>query len=143
VQVSDIDAQRRLIHVRGKGAKDRYVPLPEALLPRLRQFWKTHRSIPWLFPNPNCRHNPEPLRHHQVQRAFEAARQRAGLRKHPTVHTLRHAYATHLLELGVNQRLIQAVLGHSSPKTTCLYTHLTAPACASLHPPLNQLLVQL
>jgi site-specific recombinase XerD len=75
-----------------------------------------------------------------ISLSFAAARQRCGLSKHPTVHTLRHSYATHLLEAGVNLRLIQATLGHNSPKTTALYTHLTQAAQATLLQPLNQLM---
>jgi site-specific recombinase XerD len=139
LQVSDVDGQRGLLRVRGKGNKERLVPLPASLLPRLREFWKTHRTRPWLFPAPGS-HNPSrPLSRKSIQKAFASARQRCALSKHPTVHTLRHSYATHLLEVGVNLRLIQANLGHRSPKTTALYTHLTEPAWATLRVPLDQL----
>jgi integrase/recombinase XerD len=125
LQVGDIDSDRMLVHVHhGKGAKDRYVPLPVTLLPRLRQFWYSHRHPLWMFPSPYIS-NDRPMCVSGVQRAFKAALQESGVTKAATVHTLRHSYATHLLEAGISLRLIQAYLGHSSPKTTAHYTHLT------------------
>ena len=123
-----------ILHVRhGKGAKDRYVPLPEATLEMLRQFWSTHQHPVWLFPTPTgTALSPamavKPIHPSGVQRAFKSALHKSGIQKPATVHTLRHSYATHLLEAGVNLRLIQAYLGHSSPKTTAIYTHLTRKA---------------
>ena len=133
LQTGDIDGQRGLLHVRGgKGNKDRFVALPTALLQRLRECWKTHRTRPYLFPSPHHRNAPQPLSRKTIQLAFAAARQRAGLAKHATVHSLRHAFATHLLEQNVSLRLIQEALGHRSPTTTARYTHLTEPARATL-----------
>ena len=144
LQTSDIDAQRRLIHVRGgKGNKDRFVALPDSLLPLLRQAWKTHGTKPWLFPSPYHQDNPRPLCRKTVHDAFVAARQSAGIVKHATVHSLRHAFATHLLEQNVSLRLIQDALGHSSPKTTALYTHLSEPARAAMSASINRLLLGL
>lgn len=140
LRVDDIDGGRGLVHIRGKGAKDRWVPLPAALLTQLREFWKTHRSQPWLFPSRSFAPGPRPLSRRAVQNAFAAARARCALAKHPKIHTLRHCYGTHLLEAGVNLRLIQANLGHNSPKTTALYTHLTEPALATLREPLDALM---
>jgi integrase/recombinase XerD len=134
LQVSDIDSDRMMIHVRhGKGAKDRYVPLPVCTLEMLRGYWVTHRHPVWLFPAPFPAGVPlsaatKPMSVSGVQRCFKAALQESGLQKRATVHTLRHSYATHLLEAGVNLRLIQAYLGHSSPQTTAIYTHLTREA---------------
>jgi integrase/recombinase XerD len=131
LEVRDIDSARMLVHIRhGKGAKDRYVPLPASLLPQLRYFWRTHRHAVWLFPahtgiNVPVHAAPRPISVSSVQKAFRAAREASGVRKRATVHTLRHSYATHLLEAGVSLRVIQAYLGHSSPKTTARYTHLT------------------
>lgn len=125
LQVQDIDSERMMVHVHhGKGAKDRYVPLPAALLPRLRQFWCIHRHPVWLFPSPRHPHD-RPMGVSEVQRAFKAALKESGMAKAATVHTLRHSYATHLLEAGTSLRVIQAYLGHSSPKNTAHYTHLT------------------
>ena len=143
LQVSDVDGQRLCLHIHGKGSKDRCVPLPAPVLQMLRRFWKTHRSVPWLFPSPRSNSQPRHISPVRIQGVFEQARPRCGLNKHVTIHTLRHSYATHLLEAGVNLRLIQAILGHSSPKTTALYTHLTAPACAQLDDPVQQLVQDL
>jgi site-specific recombinase XerD len=143
LRVEDIDGARGLLHVRGKGAKDRRVPLPAALLTHLREFWKTHRTRPWVFPAPTSLSSPRPLSRRDVQDAFAAARERCALPKHPKIHTLRHCYGTHLLEAGVNLRVIQVSLGHSSPKTTALYTHLTEPALATVRDPINALMQDL
>jgi len=133
LQVPDIDGARQLVHVRqGKGGRDRYVPLPQALLEHLRRYWQTHRHAVWLFParpvvGAAWSSVTTPLSVRSVQNAFQAALQASGVQKAATVHTLRHSYATHLLEAGVNLRLIQAYLGHRSAQTTALYTHLTQP----------------
>jgi integrase/recombinase XerD len=131
LQVTDIDSDRMMLLVRqGKGNKDRYVPLPENTLTLLRQYWSTHRHPVWLFPAPTRAGVPQasatqPIDPSGVQRAFKAALQESGVQKDASVHTLRHSYATHLLEAGVNLRLIQAYLGHTSFQTTTRYTHLT------------------
>ena len=131
LQVRDIDSDRMMVHVRhGKGAKDRYVPLPVPILEMLRCYWCIHRHPEWLFPAAARSGMPlpravKPMGVSGVQRAFKAALQESGIRKKATVHTLRHSYATHLLEAGVNLRVIQAYLGHSSPTTTAIYTHLS------------------
>ncbi len=126
LQVKDIDGERKLIHIRaGKGGKDRYVPLPDTCLQLLRLHWMTHRNLLWLFPSPLEESN-QPMNASGVQRAFRAAVRESGVQKWATVHTLRHSYATHLLEAGVNLRIIQSYLGHASPATTAIYTHLTS-----------------
>ena len=134
LQVPNIDSSRMVIHVRhAKGGKDRYVPLPESSLKMLREYWATHHNPKWLFPvNPGEGQSlvsvDAPMSAQAVAQAFRAAAKKSGVLKHATVHTLRHSYATHLLEAGVSIRLIQAWLGHSSPKTTAVYTHLTHKA---------------
>lgn len=134
LQIPDIDSARKLVHVHlGKGEKDRYVPLPDRALELLRQQWKTHRNALWIFPAPGRGgiHMPtaaKPLPKSSVQIAFKKAVKIAGIHKHVSVHSLRHSYATHLLEAGVNLRLIQEYLGHRSATTTALYTHLTEKA---------------
>ena len=134
LQVADIDSARLMIHVRhGKGAKDRYVPLPTRTLALLRQYWTTHRNPLLLFPAEGRDHidlaqATEPMSKSSVQDAFHAALKQSRLNKRASVHTLRHSWATHLLEAGVNLRLIQEWLGHSSPATTSVYTHLTVKA---------------
>jgi site-specific recombinase XerD len=150
LQVLDIDGARRLLHVRqGKGNKDRYVPLPDQALERLRQYWASHRDPLWLFParwhlvGSPCSAATEPISASSVQKAFRAALRASGVQKPATVHTLRHSYATHLLEAGVNLRLIQAYLGHSSPKTTARYTHLTQPADQLATEAINRVMAEL
>jgi integrase/recombinase XerD len=131
LQVKDIDSDRKLIHVcHGKGGKDRYVPLPQHTLQMLRQFWTTHRNPTCLFPSlwQVGAYATNPMDASGVQRAFHGALQESGIHKPATVHTLRHSYATHLLEAGISLRIIQAYLGHASPTTTALYTHLTQPS---------------
>lgn len=134
LQVADIDSARKMIHVRhGKGAKDRYVPLPERTLQLLRQYWKQHHNPVLLFPAEGRDHidlaqATEPMSKSSVQDAFHAALKESGNNKRASVHTLRHSWATHLLEASVNLRLIQEWLGHSSPATTSVYTHLTVKA---------------
>lgn len=132
LQVGDIDGQRMLVHVhRGKGAKDRYLPLPSSTLAMLRQYWATHRHPRWLFPATGRDHRQaptatQPMGKATVQGALRRVVLQLGFRKSIHVHTLRHSYATHLLEAGVNLRLIQQYLGHSSLQTTMVYLHLTS-----------------
>jgi integrase/recombinase XerD len=127
LQVGDMDGQRHRVHIRAaKGGKDRYVPLPDLTLRSLRQFWTTHRHPRLLFPNPvGARNVPTPMDRGGVQAAMKAAVADCGIRRKISVHSLRHGYATHLLELGVDLREIQVILGHVRPETTARYTHLT------------------
>jgi integrase/recombinase XerD len=131
LQARDLDSDRMLVHVRkAKGGRDRYVPLPDRTLDLLRQFWCTHRHPQLLFPARTPHGVPlskagKHLSPSSVQKALRAACSASGIQKHVTVHTLRHSYATHLLEAGVNLRRIQAYLGHASLKSTSIYTHLT------------------
>ena len=132
LEVSDIDADRMMIHVhRGKGAKDRFVPLPMATLATLRAHWLSHRHPRLLFPacgrgGIGAATATQPMAISSVQGAFRGAKQKAGINKKAvSVHTLRHCYATHLLEAGVNLRVIQQYLGHSSLESTMVYLHLT------------------
>jgi len=131
LQIGDIDSDRLQLHIRyGKGAKDRYVPLPERTLVMLRQYWITHRHPVWIFPATTRIGIPlskatKAMGVTGVQRAIRAAVLESGVQKRATVHTLRHSWATHMLEAGVNLRVIQVCLGHSSIKTTTIYTHLT------------------
>lgn len=132
--VPDVDSGRMVVHVRqSKGRKDRDVPLPVSVLEMLRGYWVQHRHPVWLFPGrtkagiPLCQASG-PLSVSSVQKAFRAALSESGVKKAATVHTLRHSYATHLLEAGVGLREIQAYLGHRSPQTTAIYTHVTRRA---------------
>lgn len=148
LQVTDIDSARMQILIRSsKGNKDRYVPLPAPLLVPLRQYWLTHRHAIYLFPQ----HHRwgvdyaavKPMDPVTIRQAFHAARQESGISKAATVHTLRHSWATHLLETGVPLRLIQLWLGHSSPKTTALYTQITQRAEAIALDKLSELIAGL
>jgi len=149
LQVKDIDGDRKLIHVHlGKGGKDRYIPLPEEALDRLRQHWLTHRNPLWLFPAMRCpgqtpRLSSQPMNESGLQRAFRAALRESGVSKDATVHTLRHSYATHLLEAGINLRIIQEYLGHASPTTTSIYTHLTSASEMQAVETINELVAAL
>lgn len=148
LQVKDIDGQRKMLHVRqGKGGKDRYVPLPDSALVMLRQYWASHRNPLWLFPSIHTFLAPESTNQfmHEtgVQKAFRAALLASGVKKDATVHTLRHSYATHLLEAGVNLRVIQGYLGHASPKTTSIYTHLTSVVNAQASATINEIVERL
>jgi integrase/recombinase XerD len=131
LQVGDIDRQRMLVHVHlGKGARDRYVPLPQRTLTMLRQHWVTHRHPLWLFPARKRQHGREacvgPMTGPVVQTVMSRVVQELNIRKAVSIHTLRHSYATHLLEAGVNLRLIQHYLGHTSLRTTMVYLHVTS-----------------
>jgi site-specific recombinase XerD len=132
LEVSDIDSTRMMLHVhRGKGAKDRFVPLPKTALSILRTHWKAHRNPRLLFPafgrdSRSASTADTPMAISSVQGAFRAAKRQAAIAKRGvSIHTLRHSYATHILEAGVNLRVIQQNLGHSSLETTMVYLHLT------------------
>jgi len=147
--VKDIDSGRQMLHIsQGKGGKDRYVPLPSACLERLRRHWLTHRNPVWLFPalREDWRKSEEasqPMNESGVQRAFSAAVKESGVHKKATVHTLRHSYATHLLEAGVHLRIIQSYLGHASPTTTAIYTHLTSTTHTQTSDKINEMVASL
>lgn len=138
LEVRDIDSERRLLHIRaGKGNTDRYVPLPKRTLLLLREQWKSHRHPVLLFPAKGhsglgARTATEPTSRTTLQRAFRLALESSGVKKAAHVHTLRHSYATHLLEQGENLRQIQVNLGHKSPNVTAVYTHLTS-LCQTRH----------
>jgi len=147
LSIPQIDSARMQLHISGKGGRDRLVPLPEGALLMLRDHWRTHRSPMWLFPartRKGLKHsvatNAGPLNRSSLQGAFCRARDKAGIRKKAHVHTLRHSYATHLLEDGVNLRLIQSFLGHTSARTTQIYTHLTREVRATAKNPVNRLM---
>jgi site-specific recombinase XerD len=143
LQVQELDGERQLLHIsQGKGGKERYVPLPEACLKMLRHHWLTHRNPVWLFPSPREDIN-QPMSESGIQRAFSAAVKEAGIHKQATVHTLRHSYATHLLEAGVHLRIIQSYLGHASPATTAIYTHLTSNTEAQTRQTIDEMVTSL
>jgi site-specific recombinase XerD len=138
LRVEDIDSQRMVVWVRhGKGGKDRSVPLPEPTLAQLRAYWRQDRPAPWLFPaKSGTPHRPD----NAVRDCLHAALRETSIRKKVSCHTLRHSYATHLLEAGVHPRAIQALLGHRSLKTTFLYLHLTQSTMADVQVKVNQVM---
>ena len=147
LQIQQIDSRRMFLRIYGKGNKERYVPLAQRTLEMLRSFWKVHRSPRWLFPaseQPFARAGEDrPVALGSIQVAFSRAVECSGITKAASVHTLRHSYATHLLEAGVSLRLIQEILGHNSPATTSIYTHITAGVCAQMVQPLEAMVKNL
>ncbi len=140
LQVRDIDSGRMVVRVRqGKGRKDREMPLPERTLEQLRGYWRKHRHPVWLFPGRGWGEGGPS----GVQKAFRAAWRESGLNKAASVHTLRHSYATHLLEAGVNLGLIQEYLGHNSLTSTLIYIHLTPQIHQDVTGAINQLMAGL
>lgn len=137
LKVGDIDSERMLVHVRqGKGRKDRYVMLSEIALQALRAYWKLDRPGKWLFPGGRVgRH----LTERSVQKVFKRAARKAGIEKKVSVHSLRHAFATHLLEAGTDIRFIQKLLGHKSTKTTEIYTKVSKQSLQRIRSPLDRL----
>ena len=135
LRVSDVDPQRMILRVeQGKGRQDRYVMLSHKLLPVLREYWKNYETKHWLFPG----RNPErPLTRASVHKFFHKARLEAGITKKISVHSLRHSFATHLLESGINIRKIQLLLGHRSLRATQVYTHVAADYLEDTPSPLD------
>ncbi len=139
LQVSDIESapERMCLKVRqGKGGKDRYTLLSPQLLTTLRQYWQDRRPRPWLFPNPS---GDGPICDTTPQRMYHAACERAGLTNAAGIHTLRHSFATHLLEAGVDLHTIQRLLGHGHIATTMRYLHLAQHRLTGTTSPLDLL----
>jgi site-specific recombinase XerD len=132
LQVKDIDSKRMMVHVhRGKGAKDRYVPLPESVLTELRKYYATHRNEQWIFPTEGKDHAQTkiatmPMSESSVQGCIKKVLEQLNWQDRGiSTHTLRHCYATHLLEAGVSLRLIQKYMGHAYITSTLVYVHVT------------------
>ena len=122
------------------------MPLAAPTVDYLRAFWKIHHTRPWLFPaalQPRSHETQGPIAVDNLRDAFHTAREQCGITKAIHVHSLRHSYATHLMEAGVQLRLIQEILGHRSPRTTAIYTHLTTEVLAQINVPLHQLVQNL
>jgi integrase/recombinase XerD len=139
LRIDDIDSRRMVIRIRqAKGRKDRYVMLSPRLLAILREYWKAARPTQFLFPGdvPD-----RPITPRTVQKACRGAQEAAGLGKCVRVHTLRHSFATHLLEAGTNIRIIQILLGHRSLRTTAVYTHVSTAALEATRSPLDRLVL--
>jgi site-specific recombinase XerD len=138
LKIGDIDSERMRIRVeQGKGRRDRDALLSPHLLAVLRDWWKVARPPVWLFPN---RHTPiNPVTARSLNRAFHEAARKAGIRKAVSLHTLRHCFATHLLEQNVDVRVIQVLLGHKKLETTAVYTHVAAKTLQGIDSPLDLL----
>jgi integrase/recombinase XerD len=141
LKVSDIDSERMTLRVeQGKGQRDRYVMLSPQLLELLREWWRASRPQVWLFPG----QNPiNPMTPRQLNRAVHAAKDLAGISKRVSPHTLRHSFATHLLEQGVDIRVIQVLLGHAKLETTALYTRVAVNTVRDIKSPLERLGINL
>jgi integrase/recombinase XerD len=133
--VAAIDSKQMVLRVIGKGNKERILPLTESILQMLRKVWKIHRNRQWLFPGGRL---VTPLSYEAARRAFNKARSECGFDDNFRPHSLRHSFATHMLEQGVDIRVIQILLGHSSIRSTEIYTHLTKPLRDNLRKLLQQ-----
>jgi site-specific recombinase XerD len=141
LKVSDIDSKRMVIRVeQGKGRKDRYVMLSPHLLNLLRAWWKAARPQGWLFPG---RDPAQPMTTRQLNRACHAAAQMADINKRVSLHTLRHSFATHLLEQNIDVRVIQVLLGHAKLDTTALYTRVATKTISEVMSPLEHIALKL
>ena len=137
LKVSDIDSQRMVIRVQqGKGEKDHYTLLAQRTLEVLREYWRAYRPKEWLFPGQPAKGS---LSVSSVQKVFEKILHETGVKKHATVHTLRHSFATHLLEAGTDLYHIQRLLGHTTPKTTAIYLHLSRKDLGGVSSPIDLL----
>lgn len=145
LKVTDVQSKRGFLHVTGKGSKDRYVPLPPRTLQILRMNWKRHRNPVWLFPSPGRGGMKEavatePMHYSRFQQVLREAVDKVKVHPKTRPHTFRHCYATHLLERGVDIRVIQLLLGHSSLSSTMIYTRLTEPALKPATDIINKLM---
>jgi integrase/recombinase XerD len=141
LKVSDIDSKRMIIRVeQGKGGKDRNVMLSPSLLELLRAWWKATRPQGWLFPG---RDPAQPMTTRQLNRACRAAAQMAEINKRVSPHSLRHSFATHLLEQKVDVRIVQVLLGHAKLETTALYTHVATKMIGEVMSPLEHIALKL
>jgi integrase/recombinase XerD len=140
LEVTAVDGAAGLVRVIGKGNKERYVPLPAPVLAELRLLWTSHRDKRWLCPSPRGK---GPITRRALGLTFRKVVAEAGITAHVTPHSLRHSYATRLLESGVELRIVQILLGHASIGTTAVYTHLTEPTRAGLKTILDRVMAGL
>ena len=134
LKVTDIDSKRMMVRVTGKGGKDRYSILSSVALETLRQYYRKYRPKDWLFEGQRA---DRPISERTIEKIFEIAKDRASITKPATLHTLRHSFATHLLEAGTDLHHIQLLLGHKSPKTTTIYLHVSNRALSRITSPLD------
>ena len=137
LRLEDVDGQRRVIDIhQGKGKRDRRVPLSKKVLELLREYYRIYRPKSYLFEGEV---EGRPYSPKSAQNVLRRAVRRADIKKRVTLHTLRHSYATHLMERGVGLRYIQEILGHSSPKTTMIYTHVSGKKLRDVVSPLDEM----
>jgi integrase/recombinase XerD len=138
LKLRDIDSDRMLIHVvQGKGRKDRYTTLSQVALDQLRKYYKLYKPEQWLFEGADGKGH---LTERTVQKVFQTACAKANIKKDVSVHSLRHSFATHLLESGTDLRYIQELLGHQSSKTTEIYTHVSQKSVMNIQSPLDRIM---
>ena len=136
LKLTDIDSKRMMVRIsQGKGGKDRYSILSQRALEHLRQYWQKYRPKEWLFEGAK---KDDPITTHSIQLMFYAAKKRAGITKPASVHTLRHSFATHLIEAGTSLHHVQLLLGHRSPTTTTVYLHVSRLNLAQVISPLDR-----
>lgn len=137
LKVEDVDSNRMLVHVKGaKGRKDRYTLLSKTALEILREYWRKYKPAKWLFEGAR---DGRYLSTRTVEKLLTHACEKAGIKKEVSVHTLRHSFATHLLESGTDLRYIQELLGHANSKTTEIYTHVSTKSLGKIQSPLDSL----
>jgi integrase/recombinase XerD len=140
LELTDIDSKRMTVRIRqGKGGKDRYSILSQTTLEHLRQYWRKYRPSRWLFEGQK---NNDHITGYTIQHVFYAAKKRAGITKPASVHTLRHSFATHLIEAGTSLHHVQLLLGHRSPTTTTVYLHVSRLNLAQVKSPLDKAVPQ-
>jgi len=141
LKITDIDSKRMMIRIsQGKGGKDRYSILSQTTLEHLRQYWRKYHPTEWLF---NGAKKNAPLSTNSIQQLFYKAKKRAGITKPASVHTLRHSFATHLIEAGTSLHHVQLLLGHRSPTTTTVYLHVSRLNLAQVISPLDKTVKQI
>ena len=141
LKITDIDSKRMMVRIsQGKGGKDRYSILSQTTLEHLRQYWRKYHPTEWLF---NGAEKNDPLSTNSIQQLFYKAKKRAGITKPASVHTLRHSFATHLIEAGTSLHHVQLLLGHRSPTTTTVYLHVSRLNLAQVISPLDKTVKQI
>lgn len=136
LQLTDIRSKEKLIYIRrAKGKKDRRVPLSDKVLEVLRKYYRTYKPKKYLFQG----EKGGPYSQSSASRVFKRSARKAGIKRRVTLHTLRHSYATHLTTRGVNIQYLQEILGHNSPKTTMLYTHLSGKDIKEIKSPIDDM----
>lgn len=136
LRMEHIDSRRKALYVCGKGGKDRYVPLPERVLDKLRKYWLISRPAVWLFPSPKKQDTP--INPRVIRRWLKEALEHTSIRKKVTCHTFRHSYATQMLDEGLDIRIVKSLLGHASLRSTMAYVHMSDASRQEVHTVVNR-----